>query len=67
VPSDLQAMLGSAPPRHAITDARPGVLVTAPFLARGGAEQTLFATLEALAPTNRIVFATLAHHLPGAG
>jgi glycosyltransferase involved in cell wall biosynthesis len=67
VPSDLQAMLGSAPPRHAITDARPGVLVTAPFLARGGAEQTLFATLEALAPTNRIVFATLAHHLPELG
>ncbi len=43
-------------------DPRPGVLVTAPFLARGGAEHTLFETLTVLRSTCRMAFVTLAPH-----
>ncbi len=43
-------------------DSRPGVLVTAPFLARGGAEHTLFETLTVLRSTCRMAFVTLAPH-----
>ncbi len=43
-------------------NSQPGVLVTAPFLARGGAEHTLFETLKVLRSTCRIAFATLAPH-----
>ncbi len=43
-------------------DERPSVLVTAPFLARGGAEHTLFETLTVLQGTCRMAFATLAPH-----
>jgi len=43
-------------------DPRPGILVTAPFLARGGAEHTLFETLAVLQSTCRMAFATLAPH-----
>ncbi|MEN8162548.1 MAG: glycosyltransferase family 4 protein [Acidobacteriota bacterium] len=51
------------PVRQAIDgDSRPGVLVTAPFLARGGAEHTLFETLNVLKDTCRLAFATLAPH-----
>jgi glycosyltransferase involved in cell wall biosynthesis len=67
VPADLESVLGGVQVPSRGENARPGVLVTAPFLARGGAEQTLFATLEVLAPVNRIVIATLAHHGPELG
>ncbi len=43
-------------------ESRPGVLITAPFLARGGAEHTLFETLTVLQSTCRMAFATLAPH-----
>ncbi len=43
-------------------ESRPGVLVTAPFLARGGAEHTLVETLTVLQSTCRMAFATLAPH-----
>lgn len=41
---------------------RPTLLVLAPFLARGGAEQTLFATLEHLRNRFDYLFVTLAPH-----
>lgn len=43
-------------------DPRPAVLVTAPFLARGGAEHTLFETLKVLQGACRMAFVTLAPH-----
>lgn len=43
---------------------RPNVLVTAPFLARGGAEHTLFETLAILNTSCHLAFATLAPHRP---
>lgn len=57
------SLLGRTP----APDDRPAVLVTAPFLARGGAEQTLHATLAALAPRFRFTIATLAPHRPELG
>jgi len=48
--------------RKAAGDDRPAVLVLAPFLARGGAEQTLHATMEALSHRFRFSMATLAPH-----
>ena len=56
-------------PPHAISHPapRPAVLVLAPFLARGGAEQTLFATLHALKHRFDFTFITLAPHLPERG
>lgn len=48
--------------RRAVLDDRPAVLVTAPFLARGGAEQTLHATMAALSRRFRFSIATLAPH-----
>jgi len=48
--------------RRAAGDDRPAVLVLAPFLARGGAEQTLHATMEALSLRFRFSMATLAPH-----
>jgi len=48
-------------------DGPPGLLVTAPFLARGGAEQTLFSVLKVLAGEFHIVYATLAEHRPETG
>jgi glycosyltransferase involved in cell wall biosynthesis len=44
------------------SDPRPSILVTAPFLARGGAEHTLFETLKVLRDTCRMAFVTLAPH-----
>ena len=44
------------------SDPRPSILVTAPFLARGGAEHTLFETLKVLQDTCRMAFVTLAPH-----
>ena len=46
---------------------RPVMLVTVPFLARGGAEQTLFATLQHLVERFDFVFVTLAPHRPELG
>ena len=48
-------------------DQRQAVLVTAPFLARGGAEQTLHATMAALTRRFRFSMATLAPHRPAIG
>ena len=48
-------------------DERPAVLVLAPFLARGGAEETLWNTLDALRHRFRFSFATLAPHRPERG
>ncbi len=53
--------------RRPLSDGRPAVLVTAPFLARGGAEQTLHATLDALGRRFRFSIATLAPHRPELG
>jgi len=53
--------------RRAVVDDRPAVLVTAPFLARGGAEQTLHATMAALGDRFRFSMATLAPHRPALG
>jgi glycosyltransferase involved in cell wall biosynthesis len=53
--------------RRPAGDNRPAVLVTAPFLARGGAEQTLHATLSALSRSFRFSIATLAPHRPALG
>jgi glycosyltransferase involved in cell wall biosynthesis len=53
--------------RRPRTIARPAVLVLAPFLARGGAEQTLFATLQDLAHRFEFTIATLAPHRPEIG
>lgn len=53
--------------RRPTGDARPAVLVTAPFLARGGAEQTLHATMAALGRRFRFSIATLAPHRPALG
>ena len=43
---------------------RPGLLVTVPFLARGGAEHTLFESLKVLRSDFNITFVTLAPHRP---
>lgn len=43
---------------------RPALLVTTPFLARGGAEQTLWETLRHLVERFEITLATLAPHRP---
>jgi len=53
--------------RRSVGDDRPAVLVTAPFLARGGAEQTLHATMAALGDRFRFSMATLAPHRPALG
>jgi glycosyltransferase involved in cell wall biosynthesis len=53
--------------RRAASDERPAVLVLAPFLARGGAEQTLHATMEALSRRFRFSMATLAPHRAALG
>ncbi len=53
--------------RRAAGDDRPAVLVMVPFLARGGAEQTLHATMEALRHRFRFSVATLAPHRPALG
>jgi len=53
--------------RKPVGDQRPAVLVTAPFLARGGAEQTLHATMAALNHRFRFSMATLAPHRPALG
>jgi glycosyltransferase involved in cell wall biosynthesis len=47
--------------------AKPAILVTAPFLARGGAEQTLHATMSALAGRYDFSIATLAPHRAALG
>jgi glycosyltransferase involved in cell wall biosynthesis len=46
---------------------RPTVLVTVPFLARGGAEHTLFETMRELAGRFDFAIATLAPHRPELG
>ncbi len=46
---------------------RPAVLVTVPFLARGGAEHTLYETMRALAGRFEFAIATLAPHRPELG
>ncbi len=48
--------------RDADGDDRPAVLVMAPFLAHGGAEQTLHATMDALSLRFRFSMVTLAPH-----
>jgi glycosyltransferase involved in cell wall biosynthesis len=53
--------------RRTIEDHRPAVLVTVPFLARGGAEQTLHATMAALSHRFRFSMATLAPHRASLG
>jgi len=53
--------------RRADGDHRTAVLVLAPFLARGGAEQTLHATMEALRHRFRFSMATLAPHRSALG
>ncbi len=40
----------------------PGLLITAPFLARGGAEHTLYESMRILASEYRIFFLTFAEH-----
>ncbi|MEE4274192.1 MAG: glycosyltransferase family 4 protein [Thermoanaerobaculales bacterium] len=45
----------------------PAVLVTAPFLARGGAEQTLLATMQAMTDRFRFSMATFAPHRAALG
>lgn len=55
------------PPPPTEVPAKPAVLVLAPFLARGGAEQTLFETLRALSTRFEFTFVTLAPHLPTRG
>lgn len=45
----------------------PSLLVTAPFFARGGAEQTLHSTLDILKQRFRIIFVSLAPHAPQLG
>ncbi|MCU0305405.1 MAG: glycosyltransferase family 4 protein [Thermoanaerobaculales bacterium] len=57
------ALLGRRP----AAEPRPAVLVTVPFLARGGAEQTLHATMAALARRFRFSIATLAPHRAALG
>lgn len=56
-------------PMEAVGGTPPRVLVTAPFLARGGAEQTLLETTRYLAATGafEFAFATLAPHRPELG
>lgn len=53
--------------RGATSDGRPAVLVMVPFLARGGAEQTLHATMTALGRRFRFSMVTLAPHRPSLG
>ncbi len=48
-------------------DRRPTVLVTVPFLARGGAEHTLFESMRELQDRYRFAIATLAPHRPELG
>jgi len=48
-------------------DKKPAVLVLAPFLARGGAEHTLFETMRALTDRFDFAIATLAPHRPHLG
>jgi len=43
---------------------RPGLLITVPFLARGGAEHTLYETMKLLRAEFRLHFLTLAEHRP---
>lgn len=70
---DLPGLLRIAirSPRVRRLTTRPGqrstLLVVAPFLARGGAEQTLFATLEHLRQRFDFIFVTLAPHRPELG
>ncbi|MCG8460585.1 MAG: glycosyltransferase family 4 protein [Holophagales bacterium] len=58
---------GRLPRLPAAGDPRPAVLVMVPFLARGGAEHTLFETLHALRHRFRFSFVTVAGHLPRLG
>ena len=53
--------------RKPIPSDRPTVLVTVPFLARGGAEHTLFETMRELSDRCRFAIATLAPHRPELG
>jgi len=53
--------------RRPVSLARPTVLVTVPFLARGGAEHTLFETMRELSPQFDFAIATLAPHRPEIG
>jgi hypothetical protein len=48
--------------RRSLPSGRPTVLVTVPFLARGGAEHTLFETMRALAGRFDFAIVTLAPH-----
>ena len=48
-------------------DGRPEVLVLAPFLARGGAEHTLYETMRCLTDRYRFSIATLAPHVAARG
>ncbi len=60
----------SSPPileRPPLLRSKPGVLVLAPFLARGGAEQTLFATMRALSRRMDFSIVTLARHRTALG
>ncbi len=57
------SLLGRVPLRSD----RPTVLVTVPFLARGGAEHTLFETMRELSDRCRFAIATLAPHRPELG
>ena len=59
---DASAVTPSEPRRE-----RTPLLVLAPFLARGGAEQTLHGTLEVLRSRFEITFVTLAPHRPELG
>lgn len=67
IPASLDAIWSGRSVTPSSDGNRPTLLITAPFLARGGAEQTLYATLEVLSPSCRSVIATLAHHLPELG
>ena len=60
----------SSPPileRTRLVPSKPGVLVLAPFLARGGAEQTLFETMRALSSRIDFSIVTLAPHRAALG
>ncbi|MEM1177516.1 MAG: glycosyltransferase family 4 protein [Acidobacteriota bacterium] len=65
--ADLRLRDASDVPRRsraASGDGRPRLLVLAPFLARGGAEHTIFESLYALRDRWDIAFVTLAPHRP---
>ncbi|MEM1205962.1 MAG: glycosyltransferase family 4 protein [Acidobacteriota bacterium] len=53
--------------RRSLSGTKPRVLVLAPFLARGGAEHTLFETLAVLRDRFEFAFVTLAPHRPELG